>query len=187
MQLLIKCIKWTNGLLGRCLRHSFGMPSNPQAFLNFKVFINFYRSHGHIISRGLLSTASSRAWTLASTRHSWFSSHKSCGENWFSKQSAIALVFSSIRNCRPEEPWLAVGAPGSLLLMRNFAMGHIPWGVMSQLAIFVSYCSSAFFWVIRLIDSVTQLTAVFHAGSLVSCHNFLSLCLCSNNRSRPGR
>jgi hypothetical protein len=31
---------------------------------------------------------------------------------------------------------------------------------------------------------VTQLTAVLHAGSRVSCHNFLSLCLCLN--SLPG-
>jgi hypothetical protein len=38
--------KRTNGLLGRCLRHSFGMPSIPQVFLNFKDFINFCKSHG---------------------------------------------------------------------------------------------------------------------------------------------
>jgi hypothetical protein len=44
---------------------------------------------------GLLSTASSRAWTLASTRHSWLSSHRSWGVNWFSKQSSIVLAFSS--------------------------------------------------------------------------------------------
>jgi hypothetical protein len=40
MQWLIKYIKCTNGLLGRCLRHSFEMTSIPQAFLNFKEFIN---------------------------------------------------------------------------------------------------------------------------------------------------
>jgi hypothetical protein len=34
---------------------------------------------------------------------------------------------------------------------------------------------------------VTQLTDVLHAGSLVSCHNFLSLCLCFSKRSNPGR
>jgi hypothetical protein len=37
------------------------------------------------------------------------------------------------------------------------------------LFIFVSHRSSAFLRVIRLIDFVTQLTAVLHAGSLVSC------------------
>jgi hypothetical protein len=39
-QWLNKCVKFTNDLLGRCLRHSFGKPSIPQAFLNFKELIN---------------------------------------------------------------------------------------------------------------------------------------------------
>jgi hypothetical protein len=43
------------------------------------------------------------------------------------------------------------------------------------LLVFVSRRSSAFLPAIHLIDFVTQLTAVLHAGSLVSCHNFLSL------------
>jgi hypothetical protein len=54
------------------------------------------------------------------------------------------------------------------------------------LLMFVSHRSSAFLRFILLIDFVTQLTAALHAGSLVSCHNFLSLRLCSNSRSRPG-
>jgi hypothetical protein len=33
---------------------------------------------------------------------------------------------------------------------------------------------------------VTKLTAVLQAGSLFSCHNFLSLCVCFNSRSKPG-
>jgi hypothetical protein len=33
---------------------------------------------------------------------------------------------------------------------------------------------------------MTKLTAVLHAGSLVSCHNFLTLRLCFNSRFRPG-
>jgi hypothetical protein len=33
-QWLIKWLKWANGLLGRCLRHLFGIPSIPQAFFN---------------------------------------------------------------------------------------------------------------------------------------------------------
>jgi hypothetical protein len=36
-------------------------------------------------------------------------------------------------------------------------------------------------------DLMVQLTAVLHAGSLVSCHIFFSLCFCFNNRSKPGR
>jgi hypothetical protein len=43
-------------------------------------------------------------------------------------------------------------------------MGQIAWGVTSVLFIFVSHRSSAFLRVIRLIDFVTQLTAVLHAG-----------------------
>jgi hypothetical protein len=46
---------------------------------------------------------------------------------------------------------------------------------------------SFFFQVVFLIAFETQLTAALHAGSLVSCHNFRSLCLCLNNRSKPGR
>jgi hypothetical protein len=58
--------------------------------------------------------------------------------------------------------------------------------VTSGLLIFVSHHSSAFLRVIRLIDFVTQLNSVLHAGSLVSCHNFLSLRLYFNSLSRPG-
>jgi hypothetical protein len=60
-QWLNKCVTCTNGLLGRCLRH---LPSIPHAFLNFKEFINFCKSHGLILWGRLLSTSSSRAWTL---------------------------------------------------------------------------------------------------------------------------
>jgi hypothetical protein len=66
-------------------------------------------------------------------------------------------------------------------------MGHILWGLNSELPIFVSHRWSAFFRVIRLISFVTQLSAVLHAGSLVSCHIFRSLYLYFNNWSRPGR
>jgi hypothetical protein len=43
---LNKWVKCTNGRLGMCLRHSFRMPSIPQAFLNFKDCINFCKSRG---------------------------------------------------------------------------------------------------------------------------------------------
>jgi hypothetical protein len=56
--------------------------------------------------------------------------------------------------------------------------------VTSELPVLFSHRSSAFLRVIRLIDFVTQLTAVLHAGSLASTHNFLSLCLCYINRSK---
>jgi hypothetical protein len=49
-QWLNKCVKCTNGRLGRCLRHSFGMPSIPQDFLNFKELVMFCKSHGLILS-----------------------------------------------------------------------------------------------------------------------------------------
>jgi hypothetical protein len=54
-------------------------------------------------------------------------------------------------------------------------------------AIFVSHRSSAFLRINRLIDFVTQLTVVLRVGSLVSCHNFLSLFFSFNSGSKPGR
>jgi hypothetical protein len=92
-QWLIKWVKCTNSLFGRCLRHLFEIPSIPQAFLSFREYINFCKSRGLILSGGLLSTVSSRAWTLASTHRLRFSSHTSCDVKWFSKQPAIALAF----------------------------------------------------------------------------------------------
>jgi hypothetical protein len=59
--------------------------------------------------------------------------------------------------------------------------------VTSQFPTLVSHRSSAFLRVIRLTVLVTQFTAILHAGSRVSCHNFLSLCLCLSRRSGPSR
>jgi hypothetical protein len=140
MQRLIKWVKWTSRLLGRHLRHSFGMPSIPQAFRSFRETINFCKSRGLIFSGG-----HSRAWTLASTRPSCFPSHRLCGVTCFSKQSAIALVFSNGWNVMPKEPRIEVGALSPSLFMRDFAMGHIPWGIASVFANVVSQRSSAFF------------------------------------------
>jgi hypothetical protein len=78
-------IKCTSDLVGRCLKHSFEIPSIPQAFLNFNEFINFCISQGLTFSKGVSSAASSSAWTLASTRRLRFSPQKSCGVNWFAK------------------------------------------------------------------------------------------------------
>jgi hypothetical protein len=137
----------SNGRLGRCLRHSFVMPSIPHDLLNFRELISFCNSHGLILSGGLLSTASSRVWTLVSTRPSWFSLHRSWCVNWFSKQSAIALASSDGWNLSPEGPWMAVGALGPSLFRRGFAMGQIAWGVNSvipihpvQVSFYMSFC-----------------------------------------------
>jgi hypothetical protein len=99
----------TNGLPGRCLRNSFGIPSTPQAFLSFKGLINFCTLHDLTLSRGLSSTDSRRGWTLASTRRSWFSSHRSWGVKTFSKQSAVTLALSNGWNLRHEKPRIAAG------------------------------------------------------------------------------
>jgi hypothetical protein len=62
MQWLIKWVNWTSGLLGKCLRHSFGIPSILQAFLNFNEFNIFCKSYGLTFSRGSLHSVLSRAW-----------------------------------------------------------------------------------------------------------------------------
>jgi hypothetical protein len=89
MHWLIRWVKWTSGLLGRCLGHQFHRP-----FCNFKEFSNFCKSQGLYSFRGSLSTASSRAWTLASTHRLWFSSHSSCGVNWFlTVRNCVGFIF----------------------------------------------------------------------------------------------
>jgi hypothetical protein len=65
----------------------------------------------------------SRDWTLASTCHLSFSSHRACGVNWCFKQSAIASASSTGWN-RSERQWMAVGASGPTLFVRDLAMGH---------------------------------------------------------------
>jgi hypothetical protein len=47
-QWLIKCVKCTRGLLRSWRRHSFGVPSEPQAFPNFKDYILFQTSRSEI-------------------------------------------------------------------------------------------------------------------------------------------
>jgi hypothetical protein len=126
-QWLNKCVKCTNVRLGRCLMHSFGMPSIPQGFLNFKELNNFCKLHGLILSGGLFMI-SSRVWTLVFTRRSWFSSQNLWRVNWFSKQSAIALEGW---NRRPERPWIEVGVLGPSLFKWDFAMGQIAWDMTS--------------------------------------------------------
>jgi hypothetical protein len=85
----------------------------------------------------------------------------------------------------PKRPSIADGAFGPPLFERDFAIGHTARGVPLQFASFVSNLSSALFQTILLIFRTTQLTAILHAGSLVSCHNCLSFLLCFNKQSRP--
>jgi hypothetical protein len=84
-QWLNRWVTWTRDILGRCLKHLFGMPSIPQAFPSFKDWISFETSHGRNLTGGFLSTVVSRAWTRASTCRSWSVSHTLCGVNRFSK------------------------------------------------------------------------------------------------------
>jgi hypothetical protein len=44
-QWLNRRVTWTRDLSGRCLRHSFGKPSIPQAFPSFKDQLSFETSH----------------------------------------------------------------------------------------------------------------------------------------------
>jgi hypothetical protein len=82
---------------------------------------------------------------------------------------------------------MAVGALGPSLFVTDFTMGHIAGGVSSVFASFVFHRLSAFYCVMCLIESETQLTAFLHPGSLVSCHSFVILFLNFNSRSRPDR
>jgi hypothetical protein len=52
---------------------------------------------------------------------------------------------------------------------------------------FLSHRSSGFLRVIRLMILATQLTALLHTGSRVTCPSFLKLCLRFGRLSRQGR
>jgi hypothetical protein len=170
-QWLSTCVKCTRGLTGRCRRHSFGVPSKPQAFRNFRYCISFETSQGRNLTGVPSSTLASRAWTVASTCCLWSQPHKLCAVNWFSEQYAIALTLSMGSNKGPKEPWNADGAFGPPLLVRYFATGHIAWGVSSQLANFVSHLSSALF----LSESEFLYDWRFTINQLVSAPSILRL------------
>jgi hypothetical protein len=99
--------QWLNkcGLLGRCLRHSFWIPSSPKAFINFNEFTNLCISQALTFPKWVSSTDASRAWAVVSTHRSWFSWHRSWDVNWFSKKFAIALAFSFEWYVIPKGPW----------------------------------------------------------------------------------
>jgi hypothetical protein len=90
-QWLHKCVTCTGGLLWRCRRYLFGMPSKPQTFPNFKDYISFESSQGRKLTGMSSSTVASRASTWAFTCRLWWQAHKSCVLNRFSKQSVIML------------------------------------------------------------------------------------------------
>jgi hypothetical protein len=133
--------------------------------------ISFCTLQGLAFSGRLSSTASNRAWTWPSTRCSWFSTQRSCDVTLFSKQSAIALVFltGGIWDLKEHEYLL-------VLLVYPDCM---------RCDLRVSHLSNAFLRVILRIVLVTQFNTVLHVGSLVSCHNFRSFCLCCRRWSRP--
>jgi hypothetical protein len=54
-QRINKCVRCTSGLLGRCLRHSFGVPSSPQDFLNSNEFANWSVSQCLTLHKGFSS------------------------------------------------------------------------------------------------------------------------------------
>jgi hypothetical protein len=53
-QWLNKCARCTSGLLGQCLRYSFGIPSSPQALLNFNDYKFLYVTGSSFFQRGVL-------------------------------------------------------------------------------------------------------------------------------------
>jgi hypothetical protein len=138
-------VKFTDGLLGRCLRHPFGMPSFLRAYLNFKEWISFYKPHGLILSgRGvwcLYLRAELKLWpppAFRDFRHTghgvWTDFPSSHQLRWLS----LTVKFKS---------WKAMNSSWcrwSFLFMRDFAMGHVAWEVTSELPIFVSHHSDWF-------------------------------------------
>jgi hypothetical protein len=77
---------------------------------------------------------------------------------------------------QPKGPWIAVGALGLFLIMRDLTIGRIAWVVFSQFPTSVSHLWTDFLLFIFLMTFLTQLTAVLHAGSRVSCRSFRNLC-----------
>jgi len=148
----------------------------PKAFVwnatnsaGFSKFEKFLVHHEALLFQGdCRPRPQTRAWPRASTRRSSFSSHKSCGMNWFSRHSATALT-SNGRNMRH---WCLLSSP----LNKGFRKESDCMWCDLTLVLFVSNRSSAFLLCILWIVLVTQLSAVLHAGSPVSWHNYHSFC-----------
>jgi hypothetical protein len=131
-QWLIKYLRRAIDIHGRCLKHSFGIPSSPRAFLSFNKVTHVDMSQGFNFRKEVSTTDASRAWTLLFTCHSCFCSHRSWYVNWFSKESAIVLAFSFMWYIIPKGPWIAVSAFDPFRFLNDFTLGHRSWGVTSQ-------------------------------------------------------
>jgi hypothetical protein len=68
----------------------------PEAFI--WITINFCKSRGLILSGVSLSRALSRAWTLASTSLSCYSSHRSCGVNYTLWEVPTSIMSFIVQN-----------------------------------------------------------------------------------------
>jgi hypothetical protein len=93
-------------------------------------------SQGLTFPNRVSSTDASRAWTLGSTCHSQFLSHRSWDVSWFSKQSAITLAFSFRWYLIPKGPWTVVGVFGPYLFICDFIISNKAWSGTSQFPTF---------------------------------------------------
>jgi hypothetical protein len=130
--------------LRRCLRFSTGMLSIPQDLFGLNEFINFLSHRALLFHGGCCSSLREESWPLASTRCSWFSSHRSWRVKQFSERSEIALAFSIGWYLRPKGPFTVVRLFGPFLFLRDFTIGHKAWGLTSQFSIFPPNHSSSF-------------------------------------------
>jgi len=149
-QWINKWVRWTSGFLGRCLRHSLGMPSSPQVFPKFRVRITCCTSQGLTLSA---------EWY---PRHQAGLGHK--------PSPALHGVRHTGRVVWNDFPKCETG--------KAMDCGWCPWSIPFHNGL----CNNRPLGVILRIVVVTQVTAVLHAGSLVSCHNFFSLRLSYRRR-----
>jgi hypothetical protein len=63
--LVFSLVRCTSVFLETCLRHSFGIPSSPQAFLSFNKFIIFPVPRGLTFWKGVSPTDGNSVWTLS--------------------------------------------------------------------------------------------------------------------------
>jgi hypothetical protein len=132
---------------------------------------------GSCFTSGLSSIDASRAWTPSSPIANGF---RCTGVNSIRNRVGflVRVIWRAINSCR---------CLWSIPFISDFAIALRAWGVTSQFSTSVSHRYSFFLPVIRLMALVTQLTAVLHAESQVTCHSFLKLCSCFSLISRPGR
>jgi hypothetical protein len=146
-------------------------------------------SQGPTLSGELMSTVSSRARTLATALLSCFSSQRSWCANLFPNKSTNTLDFSSGWDICLKGPRIAADAFGPSHFIRNFPTVQSAWGVIPKFPTFLPTFQVPFSksFLILAVLLVTQLTAVLHTGSLVSCHNFPGFRLFNSSGFKPGR